>query len=168
MLNIYMPQCLERNGLGELVLPRCSAHSDPKGERVGSELLLGGTSGGRRGRGNSDRNGGAALVATCGIDVDSVDTLAVGSEGPCQAWSALVTCLAADEGLGNVIMLEGLDWPCSAIWCQTFAVKNQLGQYTYSRTNSVTTVSTQVISSEYLPRLPATVVVGTSLTRMLA
>ena len=66
--------------------------------------------------------------------------------------------MAVEEGLGEVVVLEGLEWPSGAIGLSERIVMWDIMSETHRRMISVATVSTQVIKSEYWPFLPLTVV----------
>lgn len=68
---------LQWDSLGEFIVARSTRHGDPESERVGTNLLLGGTSVGSSGHWHSNGNRGIASVSTCCIDIDVVDSFSI-------------------------------------------------------------------------------------------
>ncbi|KAH9863827.1 hypothetical protein J1614_009759 [Plenodomus biglobosus] len=105
---IHRSQC---DSLGELIRPTRSTHCDPKGQRITTKLFLRCTRRRSYGAWHSDWDSRLAVVTASRIYIDALNADAIGGCCPCHARSAEIAYLSINELLGEVVVLESLEWP---------------------------------------------------------
>jgi hypothetical protein len=120
-------QSLKRDGGGQCESDRASSHLDPDGERVTTKLLGGEALGTCDFAWNRHWYHSTASIANCG-EGDGSNGAAAGRKA--EFWRASISSHAGGEYGGNVIMLQGDDWPFHPILVSKRAVAGILHRLT--------------------------------------
>lgn len=107
-------------------------------------------------RRQSDGDGSPAVVATGSVNSDALDAGALGVDLVSETGTAEVARLAVEEGLCEVVVLEGLEGPGGS-GMHVLVNDQDAGsgkERTYRRMISPATVLVQVMRSENFPLVP--------------